>query len=1395
MNCFKIKTPIFRLLFWSSLYFLGGIFPCVSLLAQELSLERIPAELGLSQNNIKCLMQDRKGFLWVGTQDGLNRFDGYQFKIYRFDPFDPTSLSDNRIEAIIQDRVGRIWVATEHGLNLFDAAKEIFYRILPDSTHAGGLINPITTAIMEDNDGAIWLSTVNGLNKLVLPDDSRDLEHLQITSFKHDPNNSNSIGSDRIENLIQDERGTYWVQLSGRRLQRFFFDEQSNSYSFSRGVDDLPAAWRQKITGEQEVFMGKGLNGKIWFGIGVGLACWDAHHQTFAYYPFTSRIELGDSVQWREYGNLVEDQQGKVWMSHYKGITSFDPHTKLLKTFSSKFNNVNHPFFYGVGPMLEDIGGILWFGTRGKGLLKHDPHAQRFLKAGEKYNRQSLWEGNSIRSIYKTRDGTLWIGPTDVGIFQVDRQSGAKQAATPVPAGKKEFGITDAMFQDRSGAFWIGTAGLGLLKISSWQKDGTMQIDGPYYPMPESPVFMDQKVCDIVEDQKGEIWITTGTHLAHFDQDSKQFIFYRYPQANLALLTTVKYPLPSLYLDDQGIFWIGTLEGILRFDPESKLFREFNNDPEDPHSLSNNVVQDIVGDPQEPDRFLWIGTTGGGLNRFDIQGETFRYFSENDGLPDMVIYAILPDKSGNLWLSTNKGISVFNPDEQSFRNFDQGDGLQDMEFNSRAFQKSEDGEFFFGGISGFNAFYPEEVLHSNLKPPAIVITDFKISNRSISNKEKPAVLSSAIEYAKEVVVSYQDKTFSFEFSALNFSAPPKNKYAYKMNGFDQDWQQAGTTRSATYTNLDPGNYTFQVKGTNGDGVWSEIATTIQVKILPPWWRTPWAYALYIGLISMLIYFYRRNERQQHLLKYNLNLEKIEAEKLKEVDQLKSRFYTNITHEFRTPLTVILGIADQLGENSRLTLKDSAQLIRRNSKQLLGLINQLLDLSKLENNAIQLDLRQDDIVAFLRYVTESFQTYANSKNLQLRFFTLQERLVMDYDQAQLRQILTNLLSNAFKFTRSEGEVEVRLDRHEDQCRLSVRDTGIGIAAENLPYIFDRFYQSASFSQGATTREGEGSGIGLAHTQELVKLIQGKIEVASTLGQGTTFTVSLPISNEAPLPANLPGGSTLAIQEVPSLPLEVLGLGETLPSGNEALPVLLIIEDNPDVVIYLKSCLETSYQLQVAYNGTIGIEKALAGIPDLIISDVMMPGKDGFEVCDTLKSDERTSHIPIILLTAKADAVSRLEGLKMGADAYLAKPFDRKELLVRLEKLHELRKRIKARFANILLEDKNEFPLEDTFLSKVRDIVAQHSADEDFGLLQLCRAIGMSRSQLFRKMKALIGDSPSHFIRAYRLQQAKKLLESTDLTVSEITFRVGFKDATHFSKAFQEEFGITPSATRN
>ena len=645
----------------------------------------------------------------------------------------------------------------------------------------------------------------------------------------------------------------------------------------------------------------------------------------------------------------------------------------------------------------------------------------------------------------------------------------------------------------------------------------------------------------------------------------------------------------------------------------------------------------------------------------------------------------------------------------------------------------------------------------------------------------------------------------------------------------KNWIELGKSRELTITNLDPGEYTLRVKGSDDNGLWNQEGASLHILITPPWWETNLAYLAYILIFLGLAYTVFNFFRKRLMLQNQLKLEKAEAERVKELDAFKSKFYTNITHEFRTPLTVILGMAQQIKEKPKKYLKEGLQLIERNGKNLLTQINQILDLSKLETKSFQFNYVQNDIVTFLRYTTEAFQSYANGQNLSLRFFSPIEELKMAYDPDYLQKIMQNLISNALKHTPSDGEIKVYLNQSNDHIEIKVKDTGVGISEKDLPHIFDRFYQVES------SESSGGTGIGLAYVKELVRIMNGEISAESAVGKGTSFLVQLPImSNETVknvkdfenlshlttskspvLGGNLELPPKLNPQKNGKHEKEKLGDNSKLSPNREAknsslithhssLPKLLLIEDNPDVVTYLKTCLDDQYQIDIAYNGRIGIEKALETIPDIIISDVMMPEIGGYEVCDTLKNDERTSHIPIIMLTAKADLDSKIAGLKRGADAYLSKPFDKEELLIRLKGMVEKQKNITAYFTKKFQNGEapltvhhppsTDLQIENEFIQKVRKIVEAHYSDEHFALPNLCQKIGMSRSQLFRKMKALINESPSAFIRNYRLNKAKELLENSDLNVSEVAWEVGFKDVAHFSKAFLEKFGVSPSGVK-
>ncbi|MCB9333497.1 MAG: response regulator, partial [Lewinellaceae bacterium] len=866
-------------------------------------------------------------------------------------------------------------------------------------------------------------------------------------------------------------------------------------------------------------------------------------------------------------------------------------------------------------------------------------------------------------------------------------------------------------------------------------------------------------------------------------------------------------------------WWIGTDQGLIRALPEKSgyVFKRFQVVSGEINSIQATEVTSLLTDPLHP-HILWIATNGGGLSRLDTRTGIFSHFNTRTGFPDNVIYGILNDKRGRLWMSSNRGLIRLNPATGRIRQYTIQDGLPAIEFNTRTFAKRPDGSMLFGCLKGLIDFNPDE-FEDNPVTPQVRITGLEVNNQSVVFGDSFGVLQQAIEYTDRLELPFSQNSITLKFAALEFSTPKQNQFQYYLKGAEPEWAHRTTENTASYLNLAPGRYTFLVKGSNGDGVWNETPTTLQIIILPPWYRTTWAYIVYALLLLGLGYGLLRFFLHRQRLQYKLTLEQREAERLKELDTFKSQVFTNITHEFRTPLTVIQGMAERMvnseGDQPKSWVQQTGTLIKRNGTALLRLINQLLDLAKLEANTLTLNLELTDLVPFVKYLAGSFQSLAADKHIQLDVQIDRESIPMAIDKDQVQTILYNLLTNAVKFTPINGRILLQIDCLDDWqnnlgaayfravippdsysgewVSIRVQDSGAGITPERLPHIFDRFYQSA-------TKEGGGSGIGLALVKELVQLMEGALAVRSEPDQGTEFVALLPVREMEPgneTPANLesvhfPERIEHAASADPVVPVQ---------PDTDDLPALLIVEDNPDVRHYLLSCVEGAYRVSTAFDGRQGIETALELVPDIIISDVMMPIKDGFEVVNTLKNDERTSHIPIILLTAKADLDSRLEGLERGADAYLAKPFDRAELLVWLRKLLELRRKLQQRYAGGPLPDvSSEAPeegmeaYEDAFMRKVQAVLDAEMHDEDFGVQELCRALFLGRTQLHNKLKALTGKSTTLYIRSVRLHKARQLLISSDMTVSEAAFEVGFRHLQHFSTSFAEEFGMPPSSLR-
>lgn len=886
-------------------------------------------------------------------------------------------------------------------------------------------------------------------------------------------------------------------------------------------------------------------------------------------------------------------------------------------------------------------------------------------------------------------------------------------------------------------------------------------------------------------------FLTAGTpqQLALFDVGEKTARDFA---VNDAPLQIQGYVHDMLFARD-GTLWIATTKGLVGVDLEQGTARVVGNG----EPFLDNRFLCIHEDDQGR---LWLGTPLGGLHIYDPETGELKLVNSDNGLANNTVVSILADDDGDRWVGTYNGISIISAEGELIANLYEKDGLVDRECNRYSYLKMRDGTLLIGTVAGLNIIEPRQLKQrlNQARESSIYLTEISYfeGGRRVTKQQ-------GLHDLGTLVLPAAQRSLRLKFALSNYFNPENNQYAYQLEGISEDWIPTGSQQILNLNNLPAGRYRLLIRGSSGTGAWTSEPIVISISAKEYFYRTIWFYLLCLvvlgGLALLWIYRLRvevKNATQK--IREDKAIIERQAKRLMELDASKSRFFTNISHEFRTPLTIIAGMIDQVKEKPELWLERGAGMIKQNTIGLLNLVNQILDLRKLESNELKVEMVQGDVVHYLRYIIESYRSYAANQGLQLHFLAAEPAIHMDHDPDKLLRIVSNLLSNALKFTPPEGHIYFHIDQKADGdqrlLHLRVQDTGVGIPPEDLPYIFGRFYQV----DDSATRQGEGTGIGLALTQELVKLLGGDIKVESAVGVGSTFHVSLPITTEAPAEA----ADSLAEEKIETMTLAgaapVLSAAATSPITSvrqaEGAPTLLIVEDNPDVRQFLIACLQAHYQLETAANGREGIDKAIELVPDLIVSDVMMPEKDGYELTASLKQDERTDHIPIVLLTAKADQESKISGLEKGADAYLSKPFEERELLVRLEKLLGLRKKLQARYALISFTDRGPAQVEDPFLQKFLELVEKELSNPDLDMNQLSRSLGMSRSQVFRKLKALTGQSATVFIRSIRLQHAKQLLDTSELTISEIAYEVGFTSLNYFSAAFLEAFGERPSATR-
>jgi signal transduction histidine kinase/DNA-binding response OmpR family regulator/streptogramin lyase len=1377
-----------------------------NLFSQSLSFNNFAVKDGLSNNKVNTILQDINGFIWLGTEDGLNRFDGYRFKIYRNNPLDSNSISDNYIWSLFEDEDGNLWIGTKSGeLNLYDLKSDSFrhWKIETRSIKESGII-----AILKDSNGNVWIGTYqSGLYRL-------NPETNELINWNYNPEDLKSLSNNFVTSIIEDD-GYLWISTynglnkynlkSNDNTFRRFYSDPQNKNSLSNNL-----IWEiSKSEFDPDV---------LWIGTANGLVRYNKSKNSFTRIdlPENNNLQFANSIS-----SIVEEKinnETVLWLGTYSGLARLNLNSGRSVRFLKNETDPSSLVSNEINQIIKDKSGVIWMATE-NGLSNISKKATKFNNLfSEQRGVAELEElkKKNVKAIDQHDDGSIFFG-TSNGIYYLNGNSSDRKL--------RRFSSTEGLnvwsiVSGSSDYLWIGTYGQGLKQLNL--KNGRVKNINIKSPTFETSAYNYIKSLHLEENI---LWLGFwGGGFSRYDTETGNYKIWITESSNP---NSISYnDLWSIIRDSKGRLWLGTNGGGLNLFDESDggKFHRLNDDSNHSIKLSSNSIYSLLEGRRgkfsnnKEHTILWVGTSSG-LNKLVINSsaDIFKVdtsntivisYSTENGLSDNSIKSILEDENGNLWLATNAGISFFDVEKENFTNFSASDGLKGNDFNSESALYSNDDLMYFGSTEGLNVFDPEQITRSDFIP-ALVFTDFQIFNQPVKIGGDSPLKKNILE-AEEIIIPFSQNVFSFEFAALDYNSPQSIQYSYMMEGFDDDWVSAGNRRFITYTNLNSGSYIFKVKATNSDGVWSDNYKSISVIINPPWWRTSWAYVIYVFLIIGGLYTARRIEMNRSRLRNELKMREYEAKKRAELENLKSRFFANLSHEFRTPLTLIRGPIEELinkkaGDNQ----EEYLNLIKRNSEKLQELIDQLLELTQLENASIPLKAKQENLVKILRGMFYSFDSLAKQKNINLSFICVDDSIISWVDRDKLEKIINNLLSNAFKFTPDDGSISLSVTRQikdeKEFAEVKIADTGIGIPADKIKNIFDRFYQV----DDSTRKKYGGSGIGLALVKELVDLHRWNIEVKSDLGKGTEFILSIPISDTYLSEREKVLGQIVDSEketetnwrptEEDSEPIEIeieKEIEQEIIEKKKLLgdkPSILIVEDSEDVRLYLKSLLKGTYNIHEAVDGEDGIKKSSEVMPDLIISDVMMPSMNGIEFCRKIKTDWQTSHIPVILLTAKASPESKIEGLETGADDYLTKPFSSKELLIRIKNLLEQRKTLRERFSKEIKIETSAIAvtsLDNEFLQKAFDVAEKNLSNTEFNSETFAKEMFLSRSQLHRKLLAVTGQAPGEFIRTYRLKKAASLILENKLNVTQIAFEVGFSSPSHFSKAFKQQFNCLP-----
>lgn len=1320
--------------------------------ANDLPVKYIGIEQGLSNNAVISIYQDHNGFMWFGTYDGLNRYDGYDFKIFRNKIGDNTSLINNTVYTIDGDNKHNLWVGGQKGACVYNPIQSrftplYFFSSLDKMVHP---VLDVVHSIRSAQDGIMLMGTDH--NGLLLFLNQQD-PGTQIT-LENIPASSNYMVS-AIEH--DSKRNVSWV-----------FVEQDGLFSY-----DHKKRMLKKINDQvkQANSLKLSPDGDLWVGNNDGL---------FKYAVSANAYQAGFLPIKQKIVHLTVDRKGILW------IASDGGGVWLLPSSSAKAN----PFVSSKGKALvnsnavysiyEDTEGRKWIGTLRGGVNMVESRSNPFKLIFHQPNSEPSPVQNFILSFCEDKKRNIWIGTDGAGLRYWNRSTNSVTEFTHIPGGTRSISsnFITGITEDINDNIWIATWFGGINKFNSVTK--TFEHYTCFNPFTNAE---ENNTWIIYQDRQQRIWASATNEgcLYLFNKKANKFELFDRRIINLQ----------SLAEDGEGNFWGGNYSSLINIDRSGKSHKVFQ---------LGTTVRCIYEDKK---RNFWLGTQGHGLLLFDRKTGRYKSFTTEDGLPSNTILRILEDKKGELWLSTFNGLTRFDPDKKICLNFSQSDGLQSNQFSFNAGLALQSGEFLFGGIKGFNIFFPDSVINTT-NDRRVFLTGLKINNKPAED-DVSYISKRELDKITEIKLPYNRAALIMDFLALDYSGADKIKYAYFLEGWDKVWNYSNTIRTANYTRLSEGNYTFKVKVAGTDGKWMGETTLLKIYVLPPWYRTWWAYLLYISFIACIIYLYIRYTKRQERLRYEVKLAHLENEREKEINERKLSFFTNISHEFRTPLTLIINpLKGMLGNGAANGQEKELNIVYRNARRLLSLVDQLLLFRKADSGADTLKISQVDIASLCHDVYNCFIQQAKINNVTYLFEKNihNEPLLVFLDREKIEIALFNLLSNAFKFTADGGTILFKLNETTEAVELTVKDNGCGIEAGERNRIFEKFQQTSQQKK----MNKPGFGIGLYLVNHFVTVHQGRIQCQSKVNEGTTFTITLKkggshfteniIEQEA-------GGQTGLLneltEETAASKIEEnestnKGQGKVAEEVVTHRKSILLIDDNEEIRRYLQHVFEEKFLVYTVESGEEGYRLASERFPDLIISDINMQGMDGVELCSAIKKSTTLGHIPVILLTAETGSETQLKGIEGGADDYITKPFDVAVLSAKIDTMLKNRNLLQQYFFdNITLKESSiKVPAEyQDFLKRCIQVIEENIDTDDFTIKKFAKAMGMSQSGLFQKIKSISGQSVNAFIRSIRLRRAAVLMLTGNMNINQAAFQVGIADARYFREQFVKLFGMNPS----